>query len=200
MRRLAEWRPDAAHRRACAALTNAMPSAVCAPDATLTDLVHDLVLVRPNVRAKRVTTVARRARAVENATAPRTGPGGLPLALRLSEGLGISSWDTLKRMDLHARDSASRSALPKVRDRAFDAAALGLSEVDCMVGGGPTNWLKTSASNGVHRFDVAQRVLVTPLERQRMLGSWSCDAQDLDREFGVRSHSACSRCGQLDGE
>ena len=67
--------------------------------------------VMPNVRAKRATTVARQARAVENATAPRTGPGGLPLALRLSEGLGISSWDTLKRMDLHARDSASRSAL-----------------------------------------------------------------------------------------
>ena len=42
----------------------------------------------PNVRAKREPTVARQARAVENATAPQTGPGGLPLALRLSEGLG----------------------------------------------------------------------------------------------------------------
>ena len=42
----------------------------------------------PNVRAKREPTVARQARAVENATAPRTGPGGLPLALRLTEGLG----------------------------------------------------------------------------------------------------------------
>ena len=52
------------------------------------DLTHDLVLVRPNVRAKRATTVARQARAVENATAPRPGPGELPLALRLSEGLG----------------------------------------------------------------------------------------------------------------
>ena len=59
MRRLAEWRPDAAHRRACAALTNTMPSAVRAPDATLTDLAHDLVLVRPNVGAKRATTVGR---------------------------------------------------------------------------------------------------------------------------------------------
>ena len=44
----------------------------------------------PNVRAKREPTVAGQARAVENATAPQTGPGGLPLALRLSEGLGIS--------------------------------------------------------------------------------------------------------------
>ena len=47
-----------------------------------------VILVTPNVRAKRATTVARQARAVENATAPRTGPGGLPLSLRLSEGLG----------------------------------------------------------------------------------------------------------------
>ena len=48
------------------------------------------VLVGPNVRAKRETAVARQARAVENATAPQTGPGGLPLALRLSEGLGLT--------------------------------------------------------------------------------------------------------------
>ena len=44
----------------------------------------------PNVQAKRATTVARQARAVENATASRTGPGGLPLALRLSKGLGLA--------------------------------------------------------------------------------------------------------------
>ena len=81
------------------------------------DLAHDLVLVKPNVRAKRATAVARQARAVENATAPRTGPGGLPLALRLSEGLGISSRDTLKRMDVHAWDSASRSALEQEQSR-----------------------------------------------------------------------------------
>ena len=46
--------------------------------------------LRPNVQAKRETTVARQARAVENAPAPLTGPGGLPLALRLSEGLGVT--------------------------------------------------------------------------------------------------------------
>ena len=74
MRRLAEWRPNAAHRRACAALTNKMPSAVCVADATLTDLTHTLVLVRPNVRAKRATTAGRQARADENVL--RTaGPG-----------------------------------------------------------------------------------------------------------------------------
>ena len=44
----------------------------------------------PNVRAKRATTAGRQARAVENAAAPQTGPGGLPLALRLSEGLGVA--------------------------------------------------------------------------------------------------------------
>ena len=54
------------------------------------DLARDLVLVRPNVQAKRATTVARQARAVENAPAPLTGPGGLPLTLRLSEGLGLA--------------------------------------------------------------------------------------------------------------
>ena len=47
-------------------------------------------IATPNVRAKRATTVARQARAVENAPAPLTGPGGLPLALRLSEGLGLA--------------------------------------------------------------------------------------------------------------
>ena len=62
MRQLAEWLPDAAHRRACAALTNTMPSAVCFADATLTDLTHTLVLVRPNVQAKRATTAGRQAR------------------------------------------------------------------------------------------------------------------------------------------
>ena len=46
------------------------------------------VCLMPNVRAKREPAGGRQARAVENATAPRTGPGGLPLALRLSEGLG----------------------------------------------------------------------------------------------------------------
>jgi len=35
-------------------------------------------MVTPNVRAKQATTAGRRAR-----------PGGLPLALRLSEGLGV---------------------------------------------------------------------------------------------------------------
>ena len=58
-------------------------------------------LLMPNVRAKRATAVARQARAVENATAPRTGPGGLPLALRLSEGLGISPRGRLTRVNLH---------------------------------------------------------------------------------------------------
>ena len=68
-----------------------MPSAVYVAGATLMDLTHQNLLVRPNVRAKRATTAGRQARAGENV--PRTarpGPGGLPLALRLSEGLGIS--------------------------------------------------------------------------------------------------------------
>ena len=95
------WSLEAAHRRACETLTNTVPSAVCVAGAALMDLAHTLVLVRPNVRAKRATTVARQARAVENATAPRTGPGGLPLALRLSEGLGISSRGRLTRVNLH---------------------------------------------------------------------------------------------------
>ena len=50
-------------------------------------------VVLPNVRAKRATTAGRQARAGENVprTAYRqTGPGGLPLALRLSEGLGVT--------------------------------------------------------------------------------------------------------------
>ena len=73
-----------------AAVTDTMPLAVQVGDAALMGLAHDSILVRPNVRAKRETTVARQARAVENAPAPRTGPGGLPLALRLSEGLGLA--------------------------------------------------------------------------------------------------------------
>ena len=75
MRRLAEWRPDAAHRRACAALTNTMPSAVKAGGAALMDLAHELVLVRPNVRAKRATAEGRQARAGENVL--RTARPGL---------------------------------------------------------------------------------------------------------------------------
>ena len=50
-----------------------------------------MVIVPPNVRAKRATTAGRQARAGQNVprTAYRqTGTGGLPLALRLSEGLG----------------------------------------------------------------------------------------------------------------
>ena len=47
--------------------------------------------VTPNVRAKRATTAGRQGPVGENV--PRTaspGPGGLPLALRLSEGLGLA--------------------------------------------------------------------------------------------------------------
>ncbi len=48
----------------------------------------------PNVRAKRATTAGRQARAGENApSATGPGPGGLPLALRLSEGLGSTRGD-----------------------------------------------------------------------------------------------------------
>ena len=50
-----------------------------------------VVSVLPNVRAKRVTTAGRQGPDWE--TVPRTpgpGPGGWPLALRLSEGLGRS--------------------------------------------------------------------------------------------------------------
>ena len=49
----------------------------------------------PNVRAKRATTAGCQARDGDNVprTAYRqTGPGGLPLALRLSEGLGSAPW------------------------------------------------------------------------------------------------------------
>ena len=43
----------------------------------------------PNVRAKRATTAGRQAPGWRKCTAYRqTWPGGLPLALRLSEGLG----------------------------------------------------------------------------------------------------------------
>ena len=42
--------------------------------------------VKPNVRAKREPTVGRQARTGENVHRTRgSGPGGLPLALRLSE-------------------------------------------------------------------------------------------------------------------
>ena len=68
------WSLEAAHRRACETLTNTVPSAVCVAGAALMDLAHDLVLVRPNVQAKRATTAGRQARAGENV--PRTtGPG-----------------------------------------------------------------------------------------------------------------------------
>ena len=67
-------RAGAAHRRACAALTSTMPSAVCAVDAAPQDLA-DTALVRPNVRAKRETTAGRQARAGENV--PRTARPGL---------------------------------------------------------------------------------------------------------------------------
>ena len=46
------------------------------------------VFVRPNVRAKRATTAGRQARAVQDKPR-RRGPGGLPLGLRLNEGLGV---------------------------------------------------------------------------------------------------------------
>ena len=49
------------------------------------------IFVTPNVRAKLAPTVGRQARTGENV--PRTarpGPGGLPLVLRLSEGLGVT--------------------------------------------------------------------------------------------------------------
>ena len=48
--------------------------------------------MKANVRANRAPAAGRQARTGENVprTAYRqTGPGGLPLALRLSEGLGI---------------------------------------------------------------------------------------------------------------
>ena len=85
------WSLAAAHRRTCETLTLTMLSAVCVEGAALTDLAHASVLVRPNVRAKRATAVGRQARIGENV--PRTakpGPGGLPLALRLSKGLGLA--------------------------------------------------------------------------------------------------------------
>ena len=54
---------------------------------------HMACFALPNVRAKRATTVGRQARAGENV--PRTDSPGLvaclPLALRLSEGLGRSA-------------------------------------------------------------------------------------------------------------
>ena len=42
-----------------AAVTGTMPLAVQVGDAALMGLAHDLVLVRPNVRAKRATTAGR---------------------------------------------------------------------------------------------------------------------------------------------
>ena len=64
--RAAQWSADAAHRRAFETLTITMLSAVCAEGAALTDLAHDLVLVRPNVQAKRAPTAGRQARPQEN--------------------------------------------------------------------------------------------------------------------------------------
>ena len=63
---------------------------------TGTNCVCISVLVMPNVRAKRATTAGRQARTGEKCTAyHRTGPGGLPLTLRLSEGLGITEVTSL---------------------------------------------------------------------------------------------------------
>ena len=59
MRRPVEWSPDAAYRRACAALTNTMASSVCAANAAMTDSTHDLVLVRPNVGIERLPKAVR---------------------------------------------------------------------------------------------------------------------------------------------
>ena len=68
------WSLEEAHRGACETLTNTALSAVWVAGAALMDLTHILVLVRPNVRAKRATTAGRQARAGENV--PRTtGPG-----------------------------------------------------------------------------------------------------------------------------
>ena len=75
MRWFAEWSPNAAHRRACAALGNTVPSAVCVAGAALTDLAQKRFLVRPNVQAKRATTAGCQARAGENV--PRTTGSGL---------------------------------------------------------------------------------------------------------------------------
>ena len=44
--RAAQCRAEASHRRACAALTNTMPSAVCAVDAAFTELA-DTALCAP---------------------------------------------------------------------------------------------------------------------------------------------------------
>ena len=57
--------------------------------------------VTPNVRAKRTTTARRLARVGENT--PRiSGPDlvGLPLALRLREGLGLTMRDTARRLQI----------------------------------------------------------------------------------------------------
>ena len=72
--RAVRWSADAAYRRAFETLTITMLLAVCAEGGALTDLVHDLVLVRPNVQAKRATTAGRQARAGENVRRT-TGPG-----------------------------------------------------------------------------------------------------------------------------
>ena len=47
--RAVRWSADAAYRRAFETLTITMLLTVCAEGGALTDLVHDLVLVRPNV-------------------------------------------------------------------------------------------------------------------------------------------------------
>ena len=73
--RAVRWSADAAYRRAFETLTITMLLAVCAEGGALTDLAHDLVLVRPNVRAKRATTAGRQAQAGENV--PRTASPGL---------------------------------------------------------------------------------------------------------------------------
>ena len=62
--------------------------------------VEHLVLAMPNVRAKRAATAGRQARAGENVHRT-TGPGpcGLPLVLRLSEGLGLTGGCSVRTFD-----------------------------------------------------------------------------------------------------
>ena len=50
------------------------------------------------------------------------GPGGMPLVLPLSEGLGISARGRLARVHLHAWDSASRFA-PRQEQSRYSASA-----------------------------------------------------------------------------
>lgn len=54
----------------------------------------DRRLLRPNVRGKRATTSGRQARAMQDKPQQR-GLGGLPVALRLTEGLGLATRNLL---------------------------------------------------------------------------------------------------------